>query len=92
MASLFPGDNALKHEKYSVLKIQNASKSPKSRFSISPKVIKKSKKIFLFFLGKNKIKALNNFNNSKITLFECPVKIIKNNNNLWIFSDIEEII
>ena len=76
IASLFPKRKELEAKEEGWLEIENSPKPPPHRVSISPNQIKLAKEIWLVFSGKTKQKALRMFLDSRVSVRECPAKLV----------------
>lgn len=74
VGSCFPKHKTLKDTKFT--NITNSPKPPKQRITATLNLIQKSKFGVLLFVGKTKKSAYEQFVNNKITIENCPAKII----------------
>lgn len=88
IASLFPQHPSIRAKGRSFFGVTDSPKPPPQRLSASIELLQKVAVGFCFFVGKNKTMAYNNFNNDKLTIEECPAKIITQMERGYIFSDL----
>jgi len=74
VASLFPFDDALYETERLVVPVI-APKSPSCRLTITPKVIKSAKSIFVLAVGEKKGEILGEALNNPHNIFELPVRL-----------------
>jgi 6-phosphogluconolactonase len=88
IASLFPNKDWGENEEYTIL-VNDAPEPLTERISISKKMLLKAKSAFLFFIGDSKKEAFEKFNDKKIPVEDCPAKLVKKIENVYVFTDIE---
>ena len=76
IASIFPKQNNALLSKAYYLEVISLNKSPPQRITLSQKAILEAKNIIVLFIGTYKRQALKNFQNSKISVEMCPVKLV----------------
>jgi len=76
IASLFPNSDSLNNKEKGYLIIKNSPKLPLLRISTSPKLITNAKISYVFFIGKLKQNAFNNFKDRNVRKINCPVKLV----------------
>ena len=86
--SLFPNHILLENNNFSYLKIDDSSKPPLTRITISKSMIKKIENSFIFFMWNSKKMALGNFLDENILYNDCPAKLVLDSENVYLFSDI----
>lgn len=86
IASLFPYSDALHENRKNVLSTFSP-KPPSSRFTITPKVLKNTKEIFILCLGEEKRKKFEEARKNPDDFYSIPARLVLNRN--WIF-DINE--
>jgi len=89
IASLFPHHNLLNEKSKKFLIIENSPKPPKKRITISKKMIENSEVSFIFFIGKNKQKAYDNFRNKNLSFKNCPAKLALNSKNCFVVTNLK---
>ena len=67
---------------------QNAPKYPQFRMTATPHLILRSDLIFGFIITEQKRNVLNYFLNDKISMIESPIKLIKESQNSYLYTDI----
>ena len=77
IASLFPNHPSIKNNSDDFIEINKSPKPPSKRMSASRKLIKKSDYSVLLFFGENKKEAYKKFSDEKLSIIECPAKIVK---------------
>ena len=77
IASLFPNHLSIKNNSDSFIKINKSPKPPSKRMSASRKLLEKSDYSVLLFFGENKKEAYKKFSDEKLSIIECPAKIVK---------------
>jgi len=87
-ASLFPNHKLLLDESVWYLEITDSPKPPRNRITVSKNLIKNINESYVFFIWEWKRDAFINFLDENIDYTNCPVKIIKSNENLYLYSDI----
>ena len=86
--SLFPNHALLSDTTYWYLKISDSPKPPSDRITISVNMLHDTKYAFAFFMWESKIEAYKKFMNEKISVYDCPIKLIKKCENVFVFSNI----
>ncbi len=86
--SLFPNHDSIKNESNEFILVENSPKPPKRRISMSKNMVKNVENLFVFFIGENKREAFENFLDCEKSEEEVPVKIVKNCENSFIFTDL----
>jgi len=76
-ASLFPDHPSIKNKSKYFISVSRSPKPPKNRISASLSLISKSKTTILLAFGKEKSQALKNFKNPKLSITQCPSKLIR---------------
>ncbi|WP_018249275.1 6-phosphogluconolactonase [Orenia marismortui] len=87
-ASLFPKHQSIKEDFDSYILVDNSPKPPVRRISASKNLILKSRISFLLFFGQKKADAYKSFLDKDISIEECPVKLVKDIDESYIFTDI----
>jgi 6-phosphogluconolactonase len=88
VASLFPNHPSILNNSKLFISVKNSPKPPKSRISASLCLLQRSKSSILLFFGKNKSQALENFNNKKLKLKDCPAKLVSAIRDSYVLTDI----
>jgi len=88
VASLFPNHDSIKNDSDGYIEVSESPKPPENRFSLSKKTIKNSSNCICLFFGDSKKESYNKFHSSEIDEIECPVKIINNIKNTYVFRDV----
>ncbi|UER68008.1 6-phosphogluconolactonase [Borrelia sp. BU AG58] len=91
IASLFPSRGLLFSEMEGYQYEYDAPKFPSKRISLTPKSLRLSKSCVLLFMGEEKRGALENFLNSKVSLKECPAKILEGSSRLLVLTNVEGV-
>ena len=86
IASLFPHSDALHENRKNILSTF-CPKPPPSRFTITPKVIKNTKEIFILCFGEEKRKKFEEARKNPDDFYSIPARLVLNRN--WVF-DINE--
>ena len=88
IASLFPNHETIKDTSEFFIITEKAPKNPARRMSSSLKLLQKSKTALLLFLGESKRKTYQKFNDKKLSVNDCPAKLVRNIEDSYIFTDI----
>ncbi|MBI2451724.1 6-phosphogluconolactonase [Candidatus Pacearchaeota archaeon] len=88
VASLFPNHETIKSKKEFFVSTNNSPKLPKNRMSASKKLLSKSKISVLLFFGEGKRQAFENFNNPRLSIYDCPAKIVNQIREHYILTDL----
>ncbi|MFO8063348.1 MAG: 6-phosphogluconolactonase [Spirochaetota bacterium] len=92
VASLFPGAPELESAGSSLaepfLAVENAPKPPAQRMSASPSLLRGASTTILLFFGDGKRTALKNFVAKDGAVSQCPARLVRDNEDLWVFTDI----
>jgi len=89
IASLFPHHHTIMNGNEFFISTDSSPKPPKNRMTASKNLILRSKISILLFLGESKRDALNNFNNNKTNIKDCPAKIIKQIRQSFLITDLK---
>jgi 6-phosphogluconolactonase len=89
VASLFPGYPALEEQARLFVPVAAAPKPPPERMSASPRLLRTSRTILLLFFGGGKRPAFEAFLAEEGNVFDCPARLVRDNPDLWVFTDIE---
>lgn len=76
IAALFPKHNSVITENTTFFLMNNSPKLPAKRMSAPRKLLQTAKFGVLVFLGKDKQQAFDKFNDSKVSIIDCPAKLI----------------
>jgi 6-phosphogluconolactonase len=74
-ASIFPGSKGVHNKERGYMLVDDAPKPPRNRVSLTPTEIFNAKMVFLFFIGREKLKAYNNFWQDDVDYPLCPAKL-----------------
>lgn len=92
IASLFPEAPELEAAGSShaqpFLAVDNAPKPPARRMSASPSLLREASTTILLFFGDAKREALKNFVADEGSISRCPARLVRDNEDLWVFTDI----
>ena len=92
IASLFPEapvlDSPTGSQAEPFLAIPDAPKPPAQRMSASPSLLQHARTTILLFFGDGKRAALKNFVSKDGSVSQCPARLIRDNEDLWVFTDI----
>jgi len=88
IASLFPNHETIKSKKEFYISTNKSPKLPKGRMSASRRLLSKSKVFILLFFGESKRKAFENFNNPRLSICDCPAKIVKQIKKSYVLTDL----
>ncbi|MDO8508260.1 MAG: 6-phosphogluconolactonase [Nanoarchaeota archaeon] len=88
VAALFP-HHSVKNSSDFFITLNDSPKPPPNRLTASRKFIQKSKTVILLFLGESKSQALKDFQNPKLSIIDCPAKLVQSVEDSHIFTDIE---
>ncbi len=86
--SLFPNHALLRDTTFWYLKISDSPKPPSDRITISVNMLYDIDFASAFFMWEGKIEAYNKFMDESVSSDDCPIKLVKNCENLIIFSDL----
>tara|TARA_Y100000034_G_C6826319_1_gene372580 strand:+ start:418 stop:1080 length:663 start_codon:yes stop_codon:yes gene_type:complete len=89
IASLFPHHHTIMNGNEFFISTDSSPKPPKNRMSSSKNLISRSKISILLFLGESKRDALDNFNNNKTNVKDCPAKLIKLIRQSYLITDLK---
>ena len=89
VASLFPHHPTILNGNEFFITTDSSPKPPKARMSASKNLLIRSKVSILLFLGESKRDALNNFNNNKTNVKDCPAKLIKQIRQSYLITDLK---
>jgi 6-phosphogluconolactonase len=87
-ASLFPNHPSILSEEYGYIQVRNSPKLPKDRISLSKNAILAIPFAFIFFISDAKLGAFTNFQNPKLSILDCPAKLIQQHTNAIVYSTI----
>lgn len=76
IAALFPGHTALKVKGKKYIQFDDSPKPPLERITASPDIIKDADVVILLFSSAGKKKAYEQFLDKKVSLEDCPAKIV----------------
>lgn len=88
IASLFPNHESIKNFSEFFINVANSPKPPKKRMSASKKLLQKSQTAILLFMGEEKRDALNKFLDNRLSINECPAKLINEIRDSYALTDI----
>lgn len=77
VAALYPHHASIKNEGTRFIFIQDAPKPPKHRMTASRKLLLKASASISLFFGPGKEKAWQAFNDPASTIVSCPIKLVK---------------
>lgn len=87
VAGLFP-NRSIKVNASFFITMNNAPKPPPERMSSSRNLLLKSHVAILLITGEQKRQALQNLKNPKVSVEECPAKIIQSIKDAYVFTDL----
>lgn len=76
IAALFPKHNSVITENTTFFLMNNSPKPPAKRMSAPRKLLQTAKFGVLVFFGKDKQQAFENFNDTKLSIIDCPAKLV----------------
>jgi len=85
VASLFPNHSSIKNNSTSYIRVTNSPKPPRNRISASRKLLQKSKTAVLIFFRESKEKAYKDFTNPKLSVRQCPAKLVNKIKDTHVF-------
>ena len=88
VGSLFPHHNSIKDPSEFFIISKDPPKPPAKRLSASRKLLSKSQTAILLFLGEEKAQALKNFQDKKLSVIDCPVKLVYEIEDAHTFTDL----
>ena len=88
VGSLFPHHNSIKDPSEFFIISKDPPKHPAKRLSASRKLLSKSKTAILLFFGKEKAQALKNFQDNKLSVIDCPAKLVYETEDYYILTDL----
>ena len=88
VGSLFPHHPSIKDTSDFFIITKDAPKFPPKRLSASRKLLSKAKTSILLFFGESKAQAFKNFQNPKLSITDCPAKLVSNIEDSHVFSDL----
>ena len=89
IAAIFPNQQSPEVDGRKFVLLEDAPKPPLRRMSASPALIATAQVGLLLFFGAGKRKALKNFLNPKLSVSECPAKLIRTLPQHYILTDLE---
>jgi len=92
IASIFPHHQATVTGGKRFILLEDSPKPPLRRMSATPALIGAAQVGLLLFFGTGKALALKNFLNPKLSVSECPAKLIKTLPQHYILTDMEVVI
>ena len=87
VAGLFPQHETVRSEESFFVITETAPKPPPLRMTSSRKLIAASQTAILLFLGNEKHHAFSRYRDEKVSLDQCPVKIVNSVPNRYILTD-----
>jgi len=90
IASIFPGHQLPAAEGRKFVLLEDSPKPPLRRMSATPALLATAQLGVLLFFGAAKRQALQNFLNPKLSVSECPAKLIKTLAQFYVLTDLEE--
>ena len=88
VGSLFP-NSSVKDPSEFFVNVKESPKPPANRISASRRLLQKSKCALLLFFGEEKREAYENFMNNKLTIADCPAKLVNSIEDSYVFTDLE---
>jgi len=88
VGALFPY-NSIKNPSDFFIIFNDSPKPPAKRLTSSRKLLEKSKTAILLFFGEEKAKAFKNFQDNKLSIIDCPAKLVYEIEDSHIFTDIK---
>jgi 6-phosphogluconolactonase len=76
VAALFPDHPSIRNTGQGFIAMSNAPKPPPDRISAGLDLLKRSEVGILLFLGEKKSRAMEFFQNDRISLEQCPAKLV----------------
>lgn len=89
IASLFPRHPLLHSFEQGYLEITDSPKPPPHRVTVSPQMVRSIPYVFVAFM-RGKKEVLSAFKNRSTSWEACPAKILLENENFVLMSDIDE--
>lgn len=87
VAALFPGHPALKVKGKKYIQFNDSPKLPLERITASPDIIKDANVVILIFSSTAKSKAYEQFCNPKISINECPAKLVMEAQKVYVLTE-----
>ena len=87
VGALFPHHSIKNPSDFFVI-FNDSPKPPAKRLTSSRKLLEKSKTVILLFFGEEKAKAFKNFQDSKLSILDCPAKLVYKIEDSHVFSDL----
>ena len=88
VGALYPNHHSIQNESDYFITMRDSPKPPKGRMTSSKNLLQRSQVALLVFLGEEKKEALEKFNDSNLTVQECPAKLIDSIQNAFVFTDL----
>jgi 6-phosphogluconolactonase len=90
IAALYPDHKALKVSGKEYLFLDDSPKPPIKRITASVELISKAKFLIVVFIGESKLEAYDRFNNARIPIIDCPVKIAYKIDHSIVYTDLDQ--
>lgn len=90
VGALFPNHETILQKDPYFISTKSSPKLPKERMSSSRALISKSAVSILLFIGESKRQALENFGDPKLSIEECPAKLVKETKESYVLTDLEK--
>lgn len=87
-ASLFPNHASILSDEHGYILVKNSPKLPKERITLSKNALLAIPYLFMFFIGEKKMEAFKNFQNTKVSVLDCPCKLIQEHDQALVYSNI----
>jgi len=87
IAGLYPDHNSIRDDSKYFIKMDNSPKPPPRRMTSSRNLLVCSQMAVLLFFGKGKKYALNMFKDSKLTIEQCPARIVSLIDKSYVLTD-----
>lgn len=88
VGALYPNHSSIESDEEFFITMEDSPKPPKKRMSASRKLLERSKFAFVLFYSDEKKKALKNFKNPELSVLDCPVKLVNEISETYVFTDI----
>lgn len=76
VAALYPNHHSIRDNSEYFLVMNDSPKPPKDRITCSPRLLARSKSGVLLFFGEGKLAAFSRYLDPKLSLTDCPAKIV----------------
>lgn len=89
VAALFPDHPSIRNKDEGFITMSNSPKPPPQRMSAGLNLLQRAEVGVLLFLGEKKLKAVELFQNERVSLEQCPAKLVRTIPQHYILTDLE---